>query len=334
VGMTTPPAPLVVARQIAEQVLFPAALATEAAEVVPVQHLDRLADAGLYGLVGPSEAGGLGADLATVLGVIEALAGGCLSSTFIWLQHHSTVAAVAGTAVPELRHRWLRPMCLGQVRAGIALAALRPGATGLIATRVDGGWTLRGDVPWVTGWGRIDVVHTAAVDDQGRIVWALVDAIAGSSLSVDILRLVAVQASATVVLHFDDHFVPESRVTGIEPRAAWAVRDAAGLRPNGSLALGVAGRCCALIGASDLDRELAASRRALDDATVESLPAARARAAELAARASATLVVSAGSRSILVDHHAQRLAREAMFLLVFGTRPTIRTALLQRLNGS
>ena len=196
----------------------------------------------------------------------------------------------------------------------------------------------------MTGWGRIDVVHTAAVDDQGRIVWALVDAVAGPSLWVEILRLVAVQASTTVVVHFDHHFVPEERVTGIEPRAAWALRDAAGLRPNGSLALGVAGRCCALLGdsdgdgdgagAGDLDRELAAVRRALDGATVESLPAARAWAAELAARASATLVVSAGSRSILVDHHAQRLAREAMFLLVFGTRPTIRTELLRRLNGS
>jgi alkylation response protein AidB-like acyl-CoA dehydrogenase len=146
------------------------------------------------------------------------------------------------------------------------------------------------------------------------------------------LRLVAVQASATVVLHFDDHFVPDSRVTGIEPRAGWAVRDAAGLAPNGSLALGVAGRCCALLGETGLDDELVAARRALDDATVESLPAVRAHAAELASRAASTLVVSAGSRSILMDHHAQRLAREAMFLLVFGTRPTIRAALLGRLG--
>jgi hypothetical protein len=35
-------------------------------------------------------------------------------------------------------------------------------------------------------------------------------------------------------------------------------------------------------------------------------------------RAASTLVVAGGGRSMLLDHHAQRLAREAMFLLVFG----------------
>jgi hypothetical protein len=48
-------------------------------------------------------------------------------------------------------------------------------------------------------------------------------------------------------------------------------------------------------------------------------------------RATAALITSQGSRSILADQHAQRLAREAMFLLVFGSRPAIREDLLRRL---
>jgi hypothetical protein len=36
----------------------------------------------------------------------------------------------------------------------------------------------------------------------------------------------------------------------------------------------------------------------------------------------------------LYDEHAQRLAREAMFLLVFGSRPDIKSALLQRLGAA
>jgi len=35
-----------------------------------------------------------------------------------------------------------------------------------------------------------------------------------------------------------------------------------------------------------------------------------------------------------VDSHAQRLAREAVFLLVFGSRPDIKSALLQRLGAA
>jgi len=57
------------------------------------------------------------------------------------------------------------------------------------------------------------------------------------------------------------------------------------------------------------------------------MPGARAAACELALRATAALVVTQGSGAILADHDAQRLAREALFLLVFGSRPPIREAL-------
>jgi hypothetical protein len=38
--------------------------------------------------------------------------------------------------------------------------------------------------------------------------------------------------------------------------------------------------------------------------------------------------VTTGSRAVLAGEHAQRLVREATFLLVFGSRPAIRSALL------
>jgi alkylation response protein AidB-like acyl-CoA dehydrogenase len=61
------------------------------------------------------------------------------------------------------------------------------------------------------------------------------------------------------------------------------------------------------------------------------MPAARAAASELCWRAAAELLVATGGRSVLTDQHAQRLAREAMFLLVFGSRPSIKADLLRRL---
>jgi alkylation response protein AidB-like acyl-CoA dehydrogenase len=103
------------------------------------------------------------------------------------------------------------------------------------------------------------------------------------------------------------------------------------LRMNGSLALGVTARCCALMGPGPFDDELVAARVELDAANPPDLPAARARASELAMRAATALTVTLGSRSILMDQHAQRLAREALFLLVFGSRPPIRAELLRRL---
>jgi nucleoside-diphosphate-sugar epimerase len=38
--------------------------------------------------------------------------------------------------------------------------------------------------------------------------------------------------------------------------------------------------------------------------------------------------------AVTVDQHPQRLAREAVFLLVFGSRPGIKSALLRRLGAS
>ncbi|GFJ89998.1 hypothetical protein Prum_036400 [Phytohabitans rumicis] len=242
------------ARQIADEVLFPAALEVDRDGVLPASHLDLLAREGFYGLA--------------VAGVsplvVEALAGGCLATTFVWMQHHGAVRAVAEAG----RTDWLDPLCRGERRAGVALGALRPGPPSVRATPVPGGYRLDGESPWVTGWGMIDVLHTAArtVDGAETALWALVDAVPGPALRVSPLDLVAVNASATVEVHFDGLFVPAERVTATLPYAEWPARDAAGLRMNGSFALGVAARCLRLLGPTPLDTELDACRAALDTA--------------------------------------------------------------------
>ena len=116
------------------------------------------------------------------------------------------------------------------------------------------------------------------------------------------LDLVAVRASRTVVLRFREYFVPDERVTGEHPYAEWAARDAANLRLNGSLALGVAARCVALLGSTPLHSAplrdaLDGCRSALDAGT----PEARAAAAALAVRAAAALATAHGAGAVLLD---------------------------------
>jgi alkylation response protein AidB-like acyl-CoA dehydrogenase len=94
----------------------------------------------------------------------------------------------------------------------------------------------------------------------------------------------------------------------------------------------VAARCCRLAGPSPLDAELASIRDRLDRAGADTMPAARAAAAEFAFRAAGAAVTATGSRGILVGEHPQRLAREAAFLLVFGSRPAIKEDLLALLE--
>jgi alkylation response protein AidB-like acyl-CoA dehydrogenase len=192
---------------------------------------------------------------------------------------------------------------------------------------------LDGEAPWVTGWGFVDVILTAARPDDDTLLWLLLDAKAGDGLSVEALELVAVNASRTVRVRFDRHFVPAERLTSTLPLADWPADDTARLRTNGGLSLGAVSRSVRLLESLDataaaaLRAELIAGREQLDRAAPAAMPQARAAASELALRAAATLTVLAGARGILAGEHAQRLLREAAFLLVFGSRPAIRREL-------
>jgi alkylation response protein AidB-like acyl-CoA dehydrogenase len=323
------------ARQVAEDVLLPAALAVDRADRVPAGHLDLLAAQGFYGVAAPVEAGGLGvADLGTAAAIIETLASGCLATAFVYLQHHGPLIATAFSDRPGITQRFLGPLSRGERRAGIALSGLRPGAAGLRVRELPDTYELDGEVTWVTGWDMIDTLHVAVRGADNVIRYLLADAVTGPTLRAEPLELVAAAASRTVHLRFDRHPVPADRLTGLVDYDEWLAGDAGGSVLNGFLALGVAARCAALLGPGPLDDELAACRAALLGADAAGTPAARAAASELALRAATILLVRTGARAVLRAEHAQRLLREAAFLQVFGSRPAIRSQLLARYGAT
>lgn len=317
------------AAEIAEDVLFPAALEVDRTDRIPPGHFDLLAAEGFYGVAAPAAAGGLGMDdFASAAAIIEALASGCLATAFVYLQHHGPMIAAATSTEPGIAERFVGPLARGERRGGIALSGLRAG--GLRIRAVAGGYRLDGETPWVTGWGLIDTVQVAARGEDNIIRYLLADAVDAPTLVPTPLALVAATASRTVNLRFDHHVVPADRLTSSIDYDEWLANDAGGSALNGFLAVGVAARCAKLLGPSPLDGEVAACREALLHADTAGTPAARAGASALALRAATILVVSTGARSVLRDHHAQRLLREAAFLQVFGTRPAIESALLNR----
>jgi hypothetical protein len=287
------------ATKIAEDVLFPAAAAVDRADRVPAGHLDLLADAGFYDYAGE--------DLPAV---VEILASGCLATTFVWIQHLSPLVT-AGSAV---RGR----------RAGIAYAGLAPGSD----LHLHGG-RLSGHVPWVTGWDLIDVVQVAVREDD-QIRYYLLDAVSAPTLEAELQELVAVQASRTVALTFDGHPLPEDLLVHTEEYEPWARKNASGSALNGFLALGLVRRASSLLDGA-FDDELTACRALLADQ--DRTPQARAAASALAWKAAGALVAKVGSGGIRTGQTAERLAREAAFLLVFGSRPAIKAELYRRMTG-
>jgi alkylation response protein AidB-like acyl-CoA dehydrogenase len=328
------------AHTIAEEVLFPRALDVDAGGVIPGSHFDVLAEHGFYGLASQPES-------TSWNGIFEILAGGCLTTTFTWIQHHGLVRALAGTANVELREKYLDAAVRGSLRGGVAYAGAIPRPPRLWATATAGGWLISGDAPFVTGWGIIDMLLVSARDiaggPQGSIVSGLVGAEAGGGITVEELHLVAAAASNTVQLRFEGYFLPAEKVTAEIIHADFLARTHIALRRNGSLAMGVAGRCIRMIG--EVGRPELAELLAVEQGTIRdrldrglsepaTLSTARAAASEFAYRCAGALVAATGSSGIFAGRHAQRLVREAAFTLVAAGRPDIKENLLSLLGSA
>jgi alkylation response protein AidB-like acyl-CoA dehydrogenase len=332
------------AHTIAEDVLFPAALEVDAQGVIPRSHFDLLATQGFYGLAGDPERGGVEVDFPSFVSILETLAGGCLTTTFTWIQHHSVVRGLTGTANADLREKYLDAAMRGELRGGVAFAGAIPQPPRLWATATDGGWLLSGEAPFVTGWGIVDVLQISARntslgagESTGTIVTGLIDAEAGAGITVEELHMVAAQGSNTVRLRFADYVLPAEKIISEVSHQDFLTNQRMSSRRSGCLAMGLAGRCIRMIDevgrpqvAELLHAEHGVIRNRLDGGLSDpaTLPAARAAASELAYRAAGALVVSVGSSGILAHQHAQRLVREATFTLVAAGRPEIKDSLL------
>lgn len=317
---------LAAAERITDSLLLPDAESVDRRGHLPADHLEALARSGLYGI---EAAEGL-SDQERWL-ITEMLASGCMSTAFVWIQHHSAVRALLETENGRLRAAWLDDLLAGTRRAGIAIGGLRPPEPSLHATAEGSAWRLDGEVPWVTGWGLVDAMLVGAATDDGRELWALTDLSRVEGLEASPYRLVAANASATVRLRIRGRISPQTEIIGLSPRRPPDPLDGGG-RSNGSLALGVARRAIDYMESSHLAAELDRVRSRLDSAGPAELAGARAAGSELALRAAASLTVDMGSRAIAGRTPAERLMREAQFTAVFGTRPAIKRALLDQLE--
>ncbi|MEV0298894.1 acyl-CoA dehydrogenase [Nocardia sp. NPDC050710] len=324
------------AQQLSDEVFAPHADAVDRTGVIPAQHFDLLAANGFYGATMSDDL-----DIATFSEVGEILVAGCLATTFVWAQHLGVARRIATSPNHELRESLTEDLRHGRVRSGVSYAGADDRAS-LVAHRVNGGYLLHGSAPFVTGWGLIDVIGVMArdADDPHSLISAMIPALDGPAVRSTALPLAAADASRTVKLTFDGLFVPDSAVDNrISLRSFHASFILAAWR-NGSLSLGVVRRVRTELTRLGLDAtalaaESARVRTELDDSLSgqSDIYLARAHASELAVRAASTLVAAIGSGAAQRGGIADRTLREAGFTLVFGSRPPIRTALLDLLAG-
>jgi alkylation response protein AidB-like acyl-CoA dehydrogenase len=300
--------------------------------VIPKDHFDDLADLGFYGALAPRDIGGLGLATSEFLAALERLAASCLATTFVFIQHSRLLRTVLDEHSPAFMLEQRNDVVRGVIRGGISLGAMLPGPARLIATAKNGKWCLSGEAPWVSGWGMVTTLLVAARGPDDTVVSFQLDAGDQTGLEVVHQDLSAINATNTVKLRFDNLEFSHQRVISQVPYDP-SNESTEGLRMNGSLALGVARRCCSLLENEVLDAELRARRAELDNADHTNIAVARARASAFAVKAANALCVRRGSASVIRGDIAERSVREAALLLTFASRPSIRDELMRRFTN-
>lgn len=346
--MADPDVVLANTRRLADELLRPQA---EHVDVhgVPRSHLDALAAAGTFGVSSPREAGGSDVDAATMREIVEALAGADASTWFVWTQHHTPVRTLRRSDNDRLQEQFAAPLAAGEVVAGVAFTHLRrPGPSPVTATRTGDGWMLSGRIDWLTGWQLSDVflVGAQAGDD---VVWSLLSLPDMPGVTSSGLGLAAMAGTSTVSVTLDSVAVSADDVVLVEPLAAWRETDRQRTADVSPAVFGIAAeavrqlherddptaRQLAAEAADELDSVRSAAYQLMDTIDpaegIDERLSLRARAHALALRTTAALVAVGAGRSMLLAAPAQRLAREALFLLVQGQTAAVREATLRQL---
>lgn len=269
----------------------------------------------------------------------EAVAAASLSTALILTQRDSAIGLLSASANRTLADELLPALANDALFATVGIAQLttsrQGGRPALRATRVEGGFRLDGIVPWSTGADHSRYVVVGAVDEAGlQLLLALPTDLPGVKVDPP-MPLVGLRSTHTAAVRcdgvmLDDRHVlagPVQRVLGDRPKSL----------PIGQvfLAMGHCRGALQLIGEHTSERARTTReqfeaqlddlrRRVLDfcSPTSSADPAAgaclRGECNELALRITHAAVALYKGSSLLPDHPAQRLAREALFLLVWS----------------
>jgi alkylation response protein AidB-like acyl-CoA dehydrogenase len=213
------------AREFAEARVRPHARDWEAARAFPPQVLAEMGALGFLGMTVPEAEGGAGLDYVSyALALIEIAAGDGALSTLMSVNNAPVCAILVAQGTAAQKARFLGPLARGEIIGAFALTEPQAGSDAanlrMRATRVDGGYRLRGSKQYITSGSIAGVTITFAVTDPNagkRGISAFLVPRGAPGLSVSRLESKLGQAASdTAQLQYDDVFVPDALRIGAE----------------------------------------------------------------------------------------------------------------------
>ncbi len=319
--------------------------------------IDVLCDVGCWRWVIPKEYGGDGLSPIELLEGYEAIARGSMAANLVFTQHDAAADLIVRGDNAALRERICPALAAGEFLLTVGISQLTTSRQGgKPAMEIDWDGTrarFRGIMPWATAPGHCDAIVTGGVCDDGRQMIACMKTDSPGVTIGEPMRLMAFQSTATTSVTCDGADVPADWV--IRGPAEKAMGRRSTVRPLVVSASGI-GLAGAMV---DLLREIAPKRsdelRVFSDDAIAQYERVRAeifdaaemlsqgvglesRKAEIRAtvndlviRLSLVLTTLAKGTGYLSDHPAQRLAREAMFFLVWSAPEVVQQQTLQKL---
>jgi alkylation response protein AidB-like acyl-CoA dehydrogenase len=300
----------------------------------PEQQLREMSDAMRWAM--PRDFGGDDLDPLELHLRYEQLARRSLPPALLLTQRDSAVGIIAGST-----NRATRDRLLAEIRDGmfvsVSLAHLttsrQHGAPALTATRVGSDYRLDGYAPWASGAAKARyVVAGAALEGGEQMLFALPTAQAGVTVEPP-MPLVSMRSTWTSEVRCEGVVLPREFVlAGPMPNVLSTRRKSVPL-PQAFLALGHARGAIDLIAQHDSERGRSLADRftaQLDalhtevvtacrpDANPADVPRLRGECTDLALRVTHAAVALYKGNALMMSHPAQRLAREALFLLVWS----------------
>lgn len=314
------------------------------ADAWPAEQLRAMSEASVLGWLIPKEFGGSDVSNADLTAGYEKLAASCLASTFVLTQRNAAIQRIVRSENEELKQDLLPGLVTDSIFATVGISHLTTSRQHLTtpavtAERLDAGYILNGEVPWVTGADKADVIVCGGtLEDGTQILVALETCTEGVDVTPAV-PLMALNSSRTSTVRLSNVFVSlEYLLHGPVENVMKQTGGGAGSFTTSALAVGHAANAIRLLreeadrrpelteilqpfedeySAISNDLSLAASENVETPShlTAESM---RQRSNSLALRASQACLAASKGAGFVASHPASRLVAEAMFFLVWS----------------
>jgi butyryl-CoA dehydrogenase len=322
--------------------------------VWPTESWNALRRAGVLQWCVPREFGGTDLEAIPLLLGYETLASVCLTSCFILSQRDAACRRIRDNAKTDAHRDLLKRLTNGDIFATVGISQLttsrQHGGPALLARQNERGYSLSGMAPWVTGAAHADYLILGATLEDGRQILGIVSRKSVGLTVGPPLELMALRGSLTAWVTCEDvQLEREWILAGPVEKVLQTGKGGAGGLETSCLAIGV------VRGAIEYLTEEAKQRPYLNEmlerlsrayvrlqgelhgligtTSPEAASDVRAKANTLVLRATQSALTTAKGVGFVHPHLAQRLARQAMFFLVWSCPQLAANATLDALAG-